>query len=618
MTREGDPRPPGESPRGGVVGRALSYLRPYRTQLLLASLASFAYAVFDAFSIVLLIPFLATVFGESAPATAKAEVEAPGQLERALEATLGRMVDLEGDPQAVVVAVIVLILALVILKNVADFARSLLSARIEQGMARDLRRALYDGLLEMDLAFFARARTGQVASRLTHDVEQLRTLATSELIRALSSVLIFTATLYWMLAISLRLTAAAFVVVPLTMVLWGPLVRRLRRGDARVLDLAGAVGARIHETVAGIREVKSASAEAFERNRFRELTGGYLRTLLRTERLRALAGPMTEALVALGTALLLWYGARLVVVERSLTGGEFVGFIFLSTRLYAPVKHLSKLPALLQPGLAAAERIFELLDAPVGIRDRQGAKPLRGVRKGISYRGVTMEYRPGEPVLRDIDLFVPVGSVAALVGPSGAGKSTVVDLLARFHEPTSGSIEIDGIDLRRLRVGSLRSSLGMVSQEAAIFHDTVHANIAYGTAGASREEVERAARAARAHHFVSRLPEGYDTQVGERGTVLSGGERQRLAIARALLRDPPILVLDEATSALDADSERLVQQALAMLMRGRTVIVIAHRLATIRRADRIFVLDGGRIVQEGTHESLLAEGGLYRRLAASG
>lgn len=618
MTRDGDPGPSRESLRGGVVGRALSYLRPYRTQLLLAALASFAYAVLDAFSIVLLIPFLATVFGESAPDAAQAEMEAPGELERALEATLGRMVDLEGDPQAVVIAVIVLILVLVILKNVADFARSLLSARIEQGVARDLRRALYGGLLEMDLAFFAWARTGQVVSRLTHDVEQLRTLATSELIRALSSVLIFTATLYWMLAISVRLTAAAFVVVPLTTILWGPFVRRLRRRDARVLDLAGAVGARIHETVAGIRQVKSAAAEAFERKRFRELTGGYLRTLLRTERLRALAGPMTEALVALGTAILLWYGARLVVVEGSLTGGEFVGFIFLSTRLYAPVKHLSKLPALLQPGLAAAERIFELLDAPVGIRDREGAKPLRGVREGIGYRSVTMEYRPGEPVLKDINLFVPVGSVAALVGPSGAGKTTVVDLLARFHEPTSGSIEIDGIDLRRLQVGSLRRSLGMVSQEAAIFHDTVHANIAYGMEGASREEVERAARAARAHQFVSRLPEGYDTLVGERGTALSGGERQRLAIARALLRDPPILVLDEATSALDADSERLVQQALAMLMRGRTVIVIAHRLATIRGADRIFVLDGGRIVQEGTHESLLAEGGLYRRLAASG
>ncbi len=579
--------------------------------LALAALASVAYAGLDAFSIVVLIPFLGTVFGEGEETGA---MEEPGQVDRALDFTVGRFVDLNGDPQTAVAGIIVFILVLVVLKNAADFARAYLSARVEQGVTRDLRNQVYGHLLELDLAFFGRVRTGQIVSRLTHDVEQLRTLVTAELIRSLSFVLVFAATLYWMLVVSARLTAAAFIVVPLTMVMWGPLIRRLRRGDRQVLDIAGEVGSHVQETVSGIRMVKSASAEPLERKRFRGLTGDYFATFLRTVRLRALAGPITEVFVALGTAILLWYGARMVVVDGSLTGGEFVGFIFLSTKLYAPVKYLSKLPTLIQPGLVGAERIFEFLDAPAEIRDREGAGPFSGVREGIRYREVSMEYRPGDPVLEEVDFFVPAGAVVALVGPSGAGKTTIVDLLARFYEPTAGAIEIDGTDTRDLQLASLRGALGVVSQDTVLFHDTVRANIAYGIEDAPPERVEAAARAAHAHDFVAKLPDGYETVVGERGTALSGGQRQRIAIARAVLRDPPVLVLDEATSALDTESERLVQRALEGLLAGRTVFVIAHRLSTIRRADRIVVVDGGRIVQQGTHAQLMEEGGLYRRL----
>jgi len=329
--------------------------------LALAALASVAYAALDAFSIVVLIPFLGTVFGEEQGTGAPEE---PGQVDRALDFTVGRFVDLGGDPQTVVAGIIVFILALVVLKNAADFARAYLSARVEQGVTRDLRNQVYGHLLELDLSFFGRVRPGQIVSRLTHDVEQLRTLVTAELIRSLSFVLVFAATLYWMLVVSARLTLAAFIVVPLTMVIWGPLIRRLKRGDRRVLDIAGEVGSHVQETVSGIRMVKSASAEPLERKRFRRLTTDYFATFLRTVRLRALAGPITEVFVALGTAILLWYGARMVVVDGSLTGGEFVGFIFLSTKLYAPVKYLSKLPTLIQPGLVGAERIFECLDEP--------------------------------------------------------------------------------------------------------------------------------------------------------------------------------------------------------------------------------------------------------------
>ena len=592
--------------------RILSYLGPHRGDLLLAALASVAYAALDAFSIVVLIPFLGAVFGAGGGGgDAMAE---PGRIDQALDFTVGRFIDLDGDARTAVAGIIVFILVLVVLKNVVDFARACLSARVEQGVTRDLRNQVYGHLLELDLAFFAGVRTGQVVSRLTHDVEQLRTLVTAELIRALSWALVFAATLYWMLVVSARLTLAAFIVVPLTMMIWGPLVRRLRRGDREVLDMAGEVTSHIQETVAGIRAVKSAAAEPRERGRFRRLTTGYFDTFLRTVRIRALAGPVTEVLVALGTAVLLWYGARMVVVEGSLSGEAFVGFVFLSTKLYAPVKYLSKLPTVIQPGLAGAERVFEFLDAPARIRDRPGARPFTGVRSGIRFRNVRMEYRAGEPALRDVDFFVPAGAVVALVGPSGAGKSTIVDLLARFHDPVAGAVEIDGTDIRELRLASLRRGLGVVSQDTVLFHDTVRANIAYGDDDAAPERVEAAARVAHAHDFVTELPRGYDTVVGERGTTLSGGQRQRIAIARAVLRNPPVLILDEATSALDAESERVVRGALEELLEGRTVFVIAHRLSTIRNADLIVVVDGGRVAQRGTHDELMAEGGPYRRL----
>jgi len=355
-------------------------------------------------------------------------------------------------------------------------------------------------------------------------------------------------------------------------------------------------------------------AEPIERRRFRNLTRTYFDAFLRTVRLRALAGPITEFLVVAGTAILLWYGARMVLVDGTLSGAAFLGFILLSTRLYSPVKYLSKLPALIQPGLVGAERVFEFLDAPAETRDRDGVREFTGVDREVRFRGVSMEYRAGDRVLRDVDFRVPAGSVVALVGPSGAGKTTIVDLVARFYDPLSGAVEIDGTDVREFRLASLRAGLGVVSQDTVLFHDTVRANIAYGTPGASADEVEKAARAARAHDFIAALPDGYDTIVGERGTTLSGGQRQRIAIARAVLRNPPLLILDEATSALDTESERLVQSAMERLQEGRTVFVIAHRLSTIRRADLIVVVDGGRLVQQGTHATLMEEGGLYKRL----
>ena len=540
-----------------------------------------------------LIPFLGTVFGAGGGGAAAAN---PGRIDRILDLTVGRFIDLGGDPQTAVAGIIVFMLVLVVLKNAVDFARSWLSARVEQGVTRDLRNEVYGHLLELDLAFFGRVRTGQIVSRLTHDVEQLRTLVTAELIRALSWALVFAATLYWMLVVSARLTLAAFIVVPLTMVIWGPLIRRLRRGDREVLDMAGEVSSHIQETVSGIRMVKSAAAEPHERGRFLKLTTGYFETFLRTVRIRALAGPITEILVALGTAALLWYGARMVVVEGSLSGEAFVGFIFLSTKLYAPVKYLSKLPTLIQPGLVGAERIFEFLDAPAGIRDRKGARPFTGVQVGIGYRGGHgWSTAPGEPVLRGVDFFVR--------GGRGGGAGGSERCREDHHRRPAGPFLRSGRRVRSRSTGRTSATcasrrcgngLGVVSQDTVLFHDTVRANIAYGKEDASM----RADR--------GRGPDGTRPRLRDeaaRGVRHRGGRARHHAVGRPapahrdrtgrVARSLPSSILDEATSALDTESERLVQEAIEVLLKGRTVFVIAHRLSTIRRADRIVVVDGG-------------------------
>ena len=594
-----------------LYARILSYLRPHAGVLAAAVAATALFAVMDAAVYVLLIPFVETLFvsgGRGAGGTANGT-----GMERLLDATVYRWVDPGGDPLVAIGRIIVLILAAFAVKNVLHFARVYLLARAEQGLNRDLRNEVYGHLVELDLAFFGRVRAGQIVSRLTTEIELLRTLVTAELSRLLSAGFEFAFAVAAMLLISWKLTLAAFAVIPAAMAIWGPLVSVLRRRDRRVLHLGGEVNAHVAETLGGIRLVKSARAEARERARFERLTGEYFSEFMQAERARAMAAPMTEMLAAAGTAVLLFYGARLVVAG-DLTGAQFVGFLGLSLKLYSPVKNVAKFPALAQPGLVAAERVFQFLDTRPEITDPPDALTLKPFEREIAYERVTFAYRAGEPALHDVSFTVPKGSLSALVGPSGSGKSTVVDLLGRFFEVSGGSISIDGVDVRRLRVGDLRALMGIVSQETVLFHDTVRANIAYGKAAATADEVEAAARAAHAHEFIQRLPQGYDTLVGERGVELSGGQRQRIAIARALLNDPPILVLDEATSALDSESERVIQGAIERLLEGRTVVVIAHRLSTVHRADQILVMDRGRIVERGTHGELMAMSGFYRRL----
>ncbi|MEJ2677804.1 MAG: ABC transporter ATP-binding protein [Gemmatimonadota bacterium] len=589
--------------------RILGYLKPYRQLFLLSVVAMVLYGALDAGSLTLLIPFLNVLFGNASGGL----FQGTTMIHRILRATIGGL--LPADAPLVGLRNVMLVLFVVlVLKNLVQYLQLVLVVTIDQHVTRDMRDEIYDNLLTLDLAFFHRTKSGQIISRLTNDVDQMRSLVTANLAKALSNSIQVLFLLATMLMISWQLTLITLVAIPLMVGLWNHFRERLRVGVLKVWDAVGEMASHIQETVGGIRLVKAAGAEPWETNRFRGLTRQYYKAMVRNERWRQLFPPATEVIIAVAVLVLLWFGGRMVLLDRSLGASAFLAFAGIAMRMQQPVKWLGQFPSLVQPGLVAAGRAFELLDAQPEIVNRPGAKSVSAFRDAIRFEGVTFGYGTDEPAVRDIDLEIGHGRVVALVGPSGAGKTTLANLVPRFYDPSAGRITLDGVDLRECRVQELRSLMGIVTQETILFHDTVRANIAYGLDDVAPAALEAAAKAANAHDFIMELPAGYDTLLGERGTRISGGQRQRIAIARALLRNTPILILDEATSALDTESERLVQAAIERLMEDRTVLVIAHRLSTVRRADAIVVLDGGRIVERGRHEELLELKGVYRRL----
>jgi ATP-binding cassette, subfamily B, bacterial MsbA len=415
--------------------------------------------------------------------------------------------------------------------------------------------------------------------------------------------------------ISFRLTLLTLACVPAMVYLLQSLLKRLRSHARARAKERGEVTATLTERIGAVRLIRAYGEEGRESARFAAQANRYRKQVIRTQRFSSLTSPLTEVFSGVLVILIIWAGTSptLIGLSGPLAPETIIVFLIAALKLTSPLKTISSYPAVMAVTLASAEHVFELLDEPGTEGDRPGEGEARFERE-IVFDRVSFRYGEGDPVLRDVSFTLPKGRVVALVGPSGAGKTTLADLLPRFHDPTAGVITMDGLPLTRLTRRSVRALLGVVSQDTVLLNDTVQANIAYGSPGATRDQVEAAARAANADLFISQLPHGYETLLGERGTRLSGGQRQRIAIARALLRDPPILILDEATSALDTESERLVQQAIDRLMAERTVLVIAHRLATVRDADEIVVLDEGRVVQRGTHEQLFRAGGLYRRL----
>jgi subfamily B ATP-binding cassette protein MsbA len=506
------------------------------------------------------------------------------------------------------------IVVLYLLKGIGSYISSYLMADVGQRVVMDLRNRLFGHILGQSAGFFAHWTTGQLMSRITNDVGQVQQAVSEtagDLARESLSIVGLAALLFYYdarLAI-LCMTSAPLVVYPLVRL--GQRVRRTTHRSQEALEQLSHISA---EAFTGHRIVKAFGSEREESGKFARGGWQLFRTNMKVTAALASLPPFMEVLGGIGMALAIWYGSAQIASGR-LTTGEFTSFVAAMLMMYGPAKKLSRVNANLQQTMAAAERIFGMLDTHTEVHERPDAAPLARFRRAIEFRDVAFGYEDGAPrILRDVSFTVSAGQMIAIVGRSGAGKTTLVNLLPRFYDVSGGAILIDGIDVRDVTLASLRGQIGIVTQDTVLFDDTIARNIAYGSFDAPRAAIEAAARAAHAHEFVSALPAGYETRIGERGQRLSGGKRQRIAIARALLKDAPILVLDEATSALDAESELLVQEALANLMLNRTSFVIAHRLSTIRRADAIIVLERGRVVEIGRHDDLLARGGTYASL----
>ncbi len=613
-----------------VYRRVLKYVFRYWRWLIGSVISMLFFVFFSAFSLTVVMPFINVLFQPEGASTTVSQQsvqvqkksETPGlpvptaklpDLRHKLEQKLNQL--MASRPRKQSLSILCLVIAVgFFFKNLFRVGQAFFMAPVEQGVIRDLRSELFRHYQRLSLRYFAGERAGQLISRVIYDVSVINasiTAAINSFFRDPLQILIY---LGIMLFLSWKLTLLVLIVFPVVGYAMAEIGNRLKRDSLRMQERVADLASVLQETIYGIRVVRAFGTEEREVRRFDKENDDFFRTVVRMARIRNLGPAITEYLGVLVGVLVLYVGGLEVLGNTAaLSPGGFVLFLGALFSMMQPLKFLGQVHNSLREGMVAAERVFGILDTAIEIQDHPQAVELNEFRDRVRYVNVSFAY-DDVPVLRDIDLEVRKGEMLAIVGPSGAGKSTLVDLLIRFYDPTEGRIEIDGLDLRRIKLASLRKLMAMVTQETILFNDTVRNNIAYGTENVTEEQIIEAAKAANAHHFIMEMPQGYDTVIGDRGVRLSGGERQRLAIARAILRNPAILILDEATSALDTESEIMVQQAIERLLEGRTSFVIAHRLSTVRNADRIVVLDGGRIVEEGRHEELLERDGVYRKL----
>ena len=595
----------------------LKYAKPYKRYALGHIISNILYALFGALSFIALIPMLDILFDqkEKAQPITKPVYEGIGQLNRFYKDYLSYQVNLyaENNPQKALLFVVSLIIILFLLKNIFGYLANYFMVFLRNGVVRDLRNKVYKKTVELPLSYFSEQKKGDIMARVTNDVSTLQysMLPVLELIAREPLMIIFT--IIMMLIISPQLTLFVFIFIPISGTIISRIGKSLKRKSDRVQNEQGVILSTLEETLTGLRIIKGFNAEEKFDNRFQESSTRFYNFSNKLLNRQNLASPTSEFLGILVISILLWYGGKLVLIDKSLDGSSFIAYMGLAYNIMVPAKAIARGLYNVKQGNAAAERIQEIIDTPNPLKDKEDALVKTSFNTEIIFENISFKYQD-EYVLKNFSLTIPKGKTVALVGQSGSGKSTIANLITRFYDVNEGSILIDGIDIRDLTTKSLRSQLGIVTQDAILFNDSIKNNLKLGKDSATDEEVIKALKIANAWEFVKELPLGIETNIGDSGNKLSGGQKQRLSIARAVLKSPPIMVLDEATSALDTESERLVQIALENMMKNRTSIVIAHRLSTIQNADEIIVLNKGEIVEKGKHSELINKKGIYQKL----
>ncbi|MBQ6084501.1 MAG: ABC transporter ATP-binding protein [Bacteroidales bacterium] len=600
--------------------RILHYVKPYWFSVLMNILFNILAIVFSLFSFSMIVPFLNLLFNPDNLTTVKPEFALDTDtLLAMLDYYVSYIIILKGQATALIFICLLLVIAF-FLRNITTYFALYFMVGARAGTIKDIRNDLYKKIMILPLSFYSKHKKGDIMARITTDVQEIEVSIISYLDVFIKSPLTIIAYFAYMLGVSWRLTLFVLLLLPIGGLIIGWIGKSLKKDSLDGQNRFAGMLATIEETIGGLRIIKAFNAIGYSSEKFNEQNGNYTRVIKFVNRKRDLSSPMSEFLSSIIIAIVIWFGATLILnassspdAVPSITAANFIAYIVVFSQIISPAKSFSQGFYSLQKGMASADRIFEVLDAEEVIVEKRDALELPDFKESINYNNVSFHYNEVN-VLKNINLTIPKGKMIALVGESGGGKSTLVDLLPRFYDVSKGNITIDGIDVRDFKICDVRGLMGIVSQESILFNDTVFNNIAFGLEHATREAVIEAAKIANAHDFIMEMEDGYDTIIGDRGMNLSGGQRQRISIARAVLKNPPILILDEATSSLDTESERLVQEALAKVMTNRTSIVIAHRLSTIQNADEILVLVKGQIVERGKHEELIAMGGVYKRL----